>query len=96
MFNMMFDIIAAMGRMRIKKKSEATPFRKTMAYRLLLSLASFAFFLFTIYEMVTALKAGNTVAFVIALVAGVLSAICLFFNLERARYIPIPERRRHR
>ena len=96
MFILMFDIIAAMGRMRIKKKAVLTPFRATMAYRLMLVFAFILSFLFTIYEMVTALQAKNTVAFVIVLVAGVLSAIGLFYNLERARHIPMPERKRYR
>jgi len=85
-----------MGRMRIKKKADVKPFRSTLAYRLILALGSFLVFVFTIYEMVTALTAQNTVAFVIALVAGVASAICIFYNLDRARYIPLPQRSRHR
>ena len=92
----MFDIIAAMGRMRIKKKSELKPFRQTMAYRLLLVLASFLIFLYTIYEMVAAYRVSNTIAFVIAAIAGVLASIGIFYNLDRARYIPIPERKRYR
>lgn len=96
MFISMFDIIAAMGRMRIKKKTEVMPLRETMAYRLLLVLGSILFFLFTLYEMVTALQANNTVAFVISLIGGVLSAISLFYNLERARHIPMPQRKRYR
>jgi prepilin signal peptidase PulO-like enzyme (type II secretory pathway) len=92
----MFDIIAAMGRMRIKKKGDAKPFRETMAYRLLLVLISILLFLYTLYEMVAALTVNNTTAFIIALVAGVLCAISLFYNLERARHIPMPERKRHR
>jgi polyferredoxin len=92
----MFDIIAAMGRMRIKKKAEVKPFRQTMAYRLLLVLASFLIFLYTIYEMVSAYRVNNTIAFIIAAVAGVLASIGIFFNLDRARYIPIPERKRYR
>jgi uncharacterized membrane protein len=85
-----------MGRMRIKKKSEVKPFRQTMAYRLLLVIASFLIFLYTIYEMVAAYRVSNTIAFVIAAVAGVLASIGIFYNLDRARYIPIPERKRYR
>jgi len=92
----MFDIIAAMGRMRIKKKTAVKPFRQTMAYRLLLVLASFLIFLYTIYEMVAAYRVSNTIAFVIAAIAGVLASIGIFYNLDRARYIPIPERKRYR
>ena len=92
----MFDIIAAMGRMRIKKKADTKPFRATMAYRLLLVLGSALVFLFAIYEMWNAYIVNNTVAFIIALVAGVLSSLGIFFNLDRARRIPLPERKRYR
>jgi hypothetical protein len=85
-----------MGRMRIKKKGDFKPFRQTMAYRLLLVLTSILVFLYTIYRVVLSLVAKNTPAFVIALAAGVVCVICLFYNLERAMHMPIPERKRYR
>jgi nitrate reductase gamma subunit len=85
-----------MGRMRIKKKSELKPFRQTMAYRLLLVFGCFLIFLYTIYELVAAYRVNNTIAFIIAAVAGVLASIGIFYNLDRARYIPLPERKRYR
>jgi len=85
-----------MGRMRIKKKSAVQPFRSTLAYRLLLAVASFIFFVFSIYEMVSALRVNNTVAFIIAGIAGVLASIGIFYNLGRARDIGLPAPRRHR
>jgi polyferredoxin len=91
----MFDIIAAMGRMRIKKKADVKPFRETMAYRLLLVLVSILVVLFSMFEMITSYTVNNT-AFVIAIVAGVLFTATLFYNLERARHIPMPDRKRHR
>jgi len=91
----MFDIIAAMGRMRIKKKAEVKPFRDTMAYRLLLVLMSILIVLFSIFKMLTSYSVNNR-SFVIAMVAGILFTVFLFYNLERARHIPMPERKRHR
>jgi len=96
MFGFGFDIIAAMGRMRIKKKSVVQPFRETLAYRLLLAVGCFIFFVFTIYEMVSALRVNNTLAFVIAGIAGVLASIGIFYNLGRARDIGLPSPKRHR
>ena len=91
----MFDIIAAMGRLRIKKKADVKPFRETMAYRLLLVLMSILIVLFSIFEMLTTYAVSNA-AFVIAMVAGILFTVFLFYNLERARHIPMPDRKRHR
>jgi hypothetical protein len=96
MFGFGFDIIAAMGRMRIKKKSVVQPFRETLAYRLLLAVGSFIFFVFAVYEMISALRVNNTLAFVIAGVAGVLASIGIFYNLGRAKDIGVPAPRRHR
>jgi hypothetical protein len=84
-----------MGRMRIKKKGDVKPFRETMAYRLLLVLVSILVVLFSMFELITWYSVNNTV-FVIWMVAGVLFIVTLFYNLERARHIPMPERRRHR
>jgi len=91
----MFDIIAAMGRMRIKKKRDAKPFRETMAYRLLLVLVSILIIVSSMFVMLTSYTVNNT-AFIIALVTGVLCTVSLFYNLERARHIPMPERKRYR
>jgi hypothetical protein len=96
MFDCGFDIIAAMGRMRIKKKTEVPPFRETLAYRLFLAVGSFIFFVFAIYQMVAALQVHNTVAFVISGIAGVLASIGIFYNLGRARDIGLPSPKRHR
>ena len=92
----MFDIITAMGRMRIKKKTAAKPFRQTMPYRLLLVLFAILLFVFTFYELVTSWVAQNTVAFVISAVAAVLAAILFFYNFDKARKMPMPERKRYR
>jgi polyferredoxin len=84
-----------MGRMRIKKKGDAKPFRETMAYRLLLVLMSIVVVLVSMFAMIT-YYADNKTAFIVAMVAGVLFTVTLFYNLERARHIPMPDRKRHR
>jgi membrane protein YdbS with pleckstrin-like domain len=91
----MFDIIAAMGRMRIKKKGDAKPFRDTMAYRLLLVLLSILVVVSSMFVMLTSYEANKT-TFFIAMAAGVLCVVSLFYNLERARHIPVPDRKRYR
>jgi len=91
----MFDIIAAMGRMRIKKKGDAKPFRQTMAYRLLLVLLSILIVVSSMFVMLTSYSVNKT-TFFIALGAGIFCTLSLFYNLERARHIPVPDRRRHR
>jgi hypothetical protein len=84
-----------MGRKRIKKKGDVKPFRETMAYRLLIVLASILVVLFSMFEMITWYSVNNT-AFVISIVTAVLFTATLFYNLERARHIPMPPRKRHR
>jgi len=84
-----------MGRKRIKKKGDVKPFRETMAYRLLIVLVSILVVLFSMFGMITWYSVNNT-AFVISIVTAVLFTATLFYNLERARHIPMPPRRRHR
>ena len=81
-----------MGRIKIKKKEAVMPFRETLAYRMLLLTAAILFFVYTLYEMVMSLRAGNTLAFIIAAVAGVLTSIAIFFNLDRLKTAKIPAR----
>jgi len=85
-----------MGRMRIKKKGDAKPFRETAAYRLLLVLLSILLLLFTFYEIIHFWMLNNTVNLVIAIAAAALAFISLVYNLDRARKMPMPERKRHR
>jgi hypothetical protein len=84
-----------MGRMRIKKKGDVKPFRDTMAYRLLIVLVSILIVLFSMFEMFAQYSVNNT-AFIVAMVAGIIFTVILFYNLEQARHIPMPERKRHR
>jgi len=84
-----------MGRMRIKKKGEAKPFRETMAYRLLLVLLSILIVLSSMLVMIVS-YAENKTTFFIALAAAVVFSGSLFYNLERARHIPMPQRKRYR
>ena len=79
-----------MGRLKIKKKEAVTPFRQTMAYRMLLLTVSIVLFIWTLYEMTISLMANNTLAFIIAVVMGILVAFSVFYNLDRLRDAKIP------
>ena len=79
-----------MGRLKIKKKEAVMPFRQTMAYRMLLLTLSILLFIWTLYEMTVSLMANNTVAFVIAVVMGILVAFTVFYNLDHLRDAKIP------
>jgi hypothetical protein len=79
-----------MGRIKIKKKEAVMPFRETLAYRMLLLTAGILFFLFTLYEMVASYQ--HTGAFIIAVIAGVLTSMTIFYNLDRLKTAKIPAR----
>ena len=79
-----------MGRLKIKKKETVMPFRETMAYRMMLLTLSILFFVYTVYEMTVALAANNTLAFIIAVLVGILAGFAIFYNLDRLRRIKIP------
>src|SRR3989442_15809132 len=83
-------IIPAMGRLKIKKKEAVMPFRETMAYRMLLLTLSIAFFIYTLYEMTVSMLANNTLAFIIAVLAGIGAAFAIFYNLDRLKQAKIP------
>jgi hypothetical protein len=81
-----------MGRMRIKKKDVVTPFRETVAYRMMLLTLSILLCVYTIYETTVALAENNTLAFIIAAILAVGAAMVVFFNLERLSKARIPQR----
>ena len=76
--------------MKIKKKEAVMPFRQTIAYRMLLLTVSILLFVWTLYEMTISLMANNTVAFIIAVVMGILAAFTVFYNLDHLRDAKIP------
>ena len=76
--------------MKIKKKEVLLPFRQTLAYRLLIITLLIGAFLYTVYEMVISIQTSNTLAFIIAAIAGVIVSIFIFMNLERLRAIKLP------
>jgi hypothetical protein len=80
-----------MGRLRIKKKEQVIPFRETMAYRLLLIISSGIIFIVMFVQALTGLRDGNRAALILSSIFGVLAAVALFFNLERARYARVSE-----
>jgi len=67
-----------MGRFRIKKKEVVIPFRETLAYRMILLTGSIIMFLFALYVMIGALRAGITVSFIGAGVIGVVGAFAIY------------------
>jgi hypothetical protein len=81
-----------MGRLKIKKKDVVTPFRQTMAYRMMLLTLSIIFFVYTLYEAAVALAENNTLAFLIAVVIAVVGAILVFYNLDQLSKARIPAR----
>ena len=80
-----------MGRLRIKKKEKVIPFRETMAYRLLLITTSAVLFLFMFFQATSSLQTGNRTALIISAIIGILAAIGIFYNLDRARYARVSE-----
>ena len=72
-----------MGRLRIKKKEVAMPFRETLAYRMLLSTGSVVLFLVALYVAIGALRAGDTLLSIASVVAGIIAALGIFYNLDR-------------
>jgi hypothetical protein len=88
----MFDIIAAMGRLRIKKKEAVIPFRSTVAYRLLLSTGSVILLIFALYQLVSAIRARNTTLLTISAMMSAMAAMAVFYNLGQVRNARIPER----
>ena len=78
--------------MRIKKKDVVTPFRETVAYRMMLLTLSILLCVYTIYETTVALAENNTLAFIIAAILAVGAAMVVFFNLERLSKARIPQR----
>jgi hypothetical protein len=80
------------GRLKIKKKEVVIPFRETLAYRMILLTGSIILFLFALYVMIGALRAGITVSFIGAGVIGVAAAFAIFYNLDHLRDARIPKK----
>ena len=80
-----------MGRMRIKKKEAVIPFRKTVAFRMILIGACLFVFLIALYVLIGAVSTSTTVAIAAGAVAAA-AAMALFFNLDRLREAKIPKR----
>lgn len=80
-----------MGRMRIKRKDSVIPFRKTLAYRLLLATGSFLLLLFTVYSIVRYVNLGNNTGIVVSVLGSVMAVTALFYNLGEVRNARVPE-----
>ena len=81
-----------MGRLRIKKKEVAIPFRETLAYRMMLFTGSVVVFLIALYVAIGALQANVTVSFIASAAVGVAAAFAVFYNLDHLRDARIPQR----
>jgi ABC-type uncharacterized transport system permease subunit len=81
----MFDIIPAMGRLRVKKKEFVIPFRETLAYRLLLAASSVFLLLVTIYFLVKYAGSGNSAGLIVSVLSAVMAATAVFYNLGQVR-----------
>src|ERR1043165_9763696 len=86
----MFDIIPAMGRLRIKKKENVIPFRETLAYRLLLATGSVVLFLITVYFLMKYAGSGNNVGMIVSALSAVMAGTAVFYNLGQVRNARVP------
>ena len=80
-----------MGRIRIKKKEMVTPFRDTVAYRMMFIALSLLVFIIALYISIGALSTNTTLA-IAAGAVGVAAALGVFFNLDHLRTAKIPKR----
>ena len=81
-----------MGRLRIKKKEVVTPFRETLAYRMLLASGSVLVFLVALYLAISSLRMGNTIPTIASAGVCVVAAFAVFHNLDHMRDVRIPQR----
>ena len=79
-----------MGRLRIKKKETVIPFRETLAYRMIWLSLSVVVFIYTIYEVIVAYQVSNTLAFILAAIVSVGSAIFIFYNVDHLSTARVP------
>jgi hypothetical protein len=86
----MFDIIPAMGRLRVKKKESVIPFRDTLAYRLLLATGSVVLLLITVYFLMKYVGAGNNTGMIVSALSAVMAGTAVFYNLGQIRNARVP------
>ena len=79
-----------MGRMRIKKKEVVTPFRETLAYRMVLVAGTIAVFIIALFMLVRAFTTSIPIAVSSGAVAAA-AAFGIFYNLDRLREVKIPK-----
>ena len=88
---LMFDIIPAMGRLRVKKKESVIPFRETLAYRLLLATGSVFLFLVTVYFLIKYAGSGNNTGMIASVISAVMAGTAVFYNLGQVRNARVPQ-----
>jgi heme/copper-type cytochrome/quinol oxidase subunit 4 len=79
-----------MGRIRIKKKGRVLPFRQTVAYRFIFVALAVIVFVIAVFQVFSALVAGNTVLLVIASGVAAASAFLGLHNFTRMQTARIP------
>jgi hypothetical protein len=77
--------------MRIKRKDSVIPFRKTLAYRLLLATGSFLLLMMTAYFIVRYVNAGHNTGILVSVLASVMAVTALFYNLSEIRNARVPQ-----
>ena len=80
-----------MGRLRVKKKESAIPFRETLAYRMFLLTGSVILLLIALYMSVGAMSSGGA-ALIASAAIGIAAAFTVFYNLNHLRDARIPKR----
>jgi ABC-type Fe3+-siderophore transport system permease subunit len=81
-----------MGRMRIKKKEAVIPFRETVAYRLLLVVASGVVLAITLYQLLRSVRTQNQFGLIVSALTGAMAVTALTYNLSQMRNARVPDR----
>jgi hypothetical protein len=95
----MSDIIAAMGRMRIKKKSDFIPFPQTLAYRMILITFSILLFAYATYRAISSLYGDSVNAIMLSSALMLITGFAVYYNmshLKDARVSPAAAKRMKR
>ena len=79
------------GRLRIKKKEAVIPFRETLAYRMILLVASVIAFLIALYITIGAFQIGISATSISSAIIAAGAAFAIFYNVDHLRDARIPK-----
>ena len=79
-----------MGRLRIKRKDAVIPFRKTIAYRLLLATGSLIILVIAVYYVIHYVQVRNNTGILVSVLGSVMTVTSLFYNLGEVRNARVP------